>query len=61
MEINFSESLRTFGEFTFRGTGLNEMLIPDGVKEIPSACFQYVNIEKLHLPNNLKMSETLRL
>ena len=52
--INFPDSLRSLGESAFCGTDLSEVLLPDGIEEIPALCFQYVTIEKLHLPNNLK-------
>lgn len=52
--INFPNSLRSIGESAFCGTNLIEALLPDGIEEIPAFCFQYVPIEKLHLPDNLK-------
>ena len=54
VDINFPDSLQYLGESAFCGTGLEEVLLPDGIEEIPCGCFQYVYIERLRLPANLK-------
>ena len=55
VKINFPDSLQTLGEFAFCGcTNLTEVLLPNQIEEIPTGCFQWMPIEKLHLPDNLK-------
>ena len=55
VKINFPDSLRTLGEFAFCGCiHLTEVLLPNQIEEIPTGCFQWMPIEKLHLPDNLK-------
>ena len=54
VQINFPDSLKALGESAFFGTSLKEVTLPEGIKEIPACCFQYVYIEKIHFPANLK-------
>lgn len=54
VRVKLPDSLLFLGDSAFCGTNLSEVLLPDGIEEIPSFCFQYAPVEKMHLPENLK-------
>ena len=53
-KISLPDSLTSLGKCAFSGTELEELLLPDGIEEIPAYCFCFNGIEKLKLPRNLK-------
>ncbi len=55
-EINFDgDSLKEIGVGTFRLTNVKEIILPDQIESIGNNAFAYIqNLEKIHLPKNLK-------
>ena len=53
-EVVFSKSLKTISSYAFEYTGIENIKIPDNVKNMRTGCFAFSKIRDIKLPENLK-------